>query len=82
MIKIRLARGGRVHKPVYTIVAINSRNARNGEFLERMGQYSPLNGENVLSGVKADRISAWVKKGAELSPTVRTILKKNNIQIA
>lgn len=81
MIKIRLARGGRVHKPIYTIVAIDSRKARNGGCLERLGQYSPLNNENVLSAVKADRISAWVKLGAELSPTVRTILKKNNVQI-
>jgi small subunit ribosomal protein S16 len=81
MIKIRLARGGRVHKPVYTIVAIDSRNARNGGFLERLGQYNPLNGDSVLSGVKADRISAWVKQGAEMSPTVRTILKKNNVQL-
>lgn len=81
MIKIRLARGGRVHKPIYTIVAIDSRNARNGGFLERLGQYSPLDEKNILSGVQADRISAWVQKGAELSPTVRTILKKNNVQL-
>ncbi len=81
MIKIRLARGGRIHKPVYTIVATDSRNARNGGFLEKLGQYAPLNNEAVLQGVNPERITAWIKLGAEMSPTVRTILKKNNIAV-
>ncbi len=83
MIKIRLARGGRVHRPIYTIVAITSRNARNGRFLERLGQYDPMKatGANLLD-VKADRISEWVKQGAEVSDTVKNLLRTNKIQLS
>ncbi|MCO4794978.1 MAG: 30S ribosomal protein S16 [Bacteriovoracaceae bacterium] len=80
MIKIRLARGGRVHKPVYTIVAADSRKARDGRFLEKLGQYNP-NGKTELNAVKTERIQYWVGKGAVLSDTVRTILKKNDITL-
>ncbi len=80
MIKIRLARGGRVHKPVYTIVVADSRKARDGRFLEKLGQYSPM-GKTELSGVNAERIQYWVGKGALLSDTVRTVLKKNNVTL-
>lgn len=81
MISIRLARGGRVHKPIYTIVAADSRNPRDGRFLEKLGQYNP-SAENVLNSVDAERISYWVGKGAVLSDTVRTLLKKNKIALS
>lgn len=80
MIKIRLARGGRVHKPVYTVVAADSRKARNGRFLEKLGQYDP-NAKNVLNAINTERIQYWVGKGALLSDTVKTLLKKNNITL-
>ncbi len=80
MIKIRLARGGRVHKPVYTIVATDSRNARDGRFLEKLGQYNP-NAENVLIDVNAERIKHWVSKGAAVSDTVRSLLKRNKVEL-
>ena len=81
MIKIRLARGGRVHNPVYTIVAADSRNARDGSFLEKLGQDDPkLEKENLLN-VKADRIKDWIGRGAQMSDTVRTLLKKNKISL-
>ena len=79
MIKIRLARGGRIHKPVYTIVAADARSPRDGKFLEKLGQYNP-NSENVLVDVKVDKIQTWLSKGAVLSDTVNSLLKKNNIQ--
>ena len=47
MVKIRMQRGGRTHKPIYTIVAANSREPRDGKFLEKLGQYDP-NAETVL----------------------------------
>ena len=79
MIKIRLARGGRVHRPVYTIVAADARNPRDGKFLEKLGQYDP-NREEVLSGVKTESITAWISKGAVMSDTVRTLLKKAKLE--
>ena len=81
MVKIRLARGGRTHKPVYTIVAANSREARNGRFLEKLGQYDP-NASEVLKGVNVDSIKTWIGKGAQLSDTVNSLFKKNGIKLS
>ena len=82
MVVIRLQRGGRTHRPVYTIVAADSRFARNGRFLERLGQYEPSakDGE-VLKNVKLDEVKAWLSKGAQLSDTVRTLMKKQNLAL-
>lgn len=79
MIKIRMARGGRKAKPVYSIVATDSRSPRDGRFLEKLGQYNP-NTEEVLSAINTDSIKHWLSKGAQMSDTVRTLLKRNNIQ--
>ena len=81
MIKIRLARGGRIHKPIYTIVAADARCPRDGRFLEKLGQYNPTNQETPLSNVKVEEMKAWIAKGAMLSDTVRTLLKKQKITL-
>lgn len=82
MVTIRLARGGRTHSPLYTIVATDSRSARNGKFLERLGNYNPaLEEGKTLSNLKSDRIAAWVKNGATMSDTVKTLLKRNNVTL-
>ncbi|TDJ08387.1 MAG: 30S ribosomal protein S16 [Deltaproteobacteria bacterium] len=80
MLVIRMARGGRVKKPIYTIVAANSRSPRNGRFIEKLGQYDPK-AEKELIDVNVASISAYVNKGAVMSDTVRTLLKKNNIKL-
>lgn len=82
MVVIRLTRKGRTHRPVYTIVAADQRNKRDGRFLDKLGHYNPMgkDGEN-LSDVQADKIKAWLDKGATLSATVSTLLKKNKIQL-
>lgn len=82
MVTIRLARGGRTHQPLYTIIATDSRSARNGKFLERLGNYNPaLEEGQTLTNVKADRIAAWVKNGATMSDTVKNLLKRNKIAV-
>lgn len=80
MVKIRLQRGGRTHRPVYTIVAANSRSARDGKFLEKLGQYDPK-GENNLKDIKVEAIQAWIGKGAILSDTVKSLLKKHSVKL-
>ena len=80
MVKIRMQRGGRTHKPIYTIVAANSREPRDGKFLEKLGQYDP-NAETVLKDVNVDGIKAWVAKGAQLSDTVNSLLKKQGVKL-
>ena len=80
MVKIRLQRGGRTHKPVYTIVAANSRAARNGKFLEKLGQYDP-NATEVLNSVKVEAIQAWIGKGAQMTDTVKSLFKKHGVKL-
>jgi small subunit ribosomal protein S16 len=80
MVKIRMARGGRKHRPVYTIVATNSRSPRDGQFLEKLGQYDPKSTE-TLKRVNVEAIKTWISKGAQLSDTVRSLLKNNNITL-
>lgn len=80
MVKIRLQRGGRTHSPVYTIVAANSRAARNGKFLEKLGQYDPSSKE-ILKDVKVEAVQAWIGKGAQLSDTVRSLFRKHGVKL-
>lgn len=72
--KIRLARFGAKGAPTYRIVAASSKKARNGRFLEVLGHYDPKKG---LKGTQLDqeRVGYWKQQGAELSPTVKNILK-------
>ncbi len=74
-VKLRLTRIGRKRLPYYRIVAIDSRNSRNGKTLEILGNYSPLSEPQVWS-LKADRVKHWLNHGAQMSDKVRTILKK------
>jgi small subunit ribosomal protein S16 len=80
MIKIRLARGGRKKKPVYTIVAADARSPRDGRFLEKLGQYDP-NSTEVLKAVKTEAIGKWLNEGAQMTDTVRSLFKKHKINI-
>ena len=82
MVKIRMSRGGRTHRPIYTIVATDHRSPRDGKFLEKLGQYDPrAEKSQELKAVKADRIKYWVDHGAQMSDTVRTLLKRNQVQL-
>lgn len=80
MIKIRLARGGRVHKPFYNIVAIEKRSAVNGRCLQFLGSYDP-NAKEHFQNLNKEAIAQWVNKGAICSDTLTTLFKKNNIVI-
>lgn len=81
MVVIRLKRGGRTHMPVYTIVAADKRNPRDGRFNEKLGQYNPALSENNLIDVKTDRIKALLSNGAQMSDSVNSLLKKNKISL-
>ena len=82
MLTIRMQRGGRTHKPVYTIVSTDSRNPRDGRFIEKLGQYNPQLAEGEVLDIKTDRIKALLATGATMSDTVRTLLKKNKIVLS
>ena len=77
MVVIRLARGGAKKRPFYNIVATDSRNRRDGRFIERIGFYNPIasGGEEALR-IAQDRLSYWVGVGAQTSPTVDRLIKQ------
>ena len=78
MVTIRLARIGSKKRPYYRIVVIDKRRARNGRFLEVVGQYNPI-ANPVQMEVNAERAQYWLSKGAEPSETVRSILRKKEL---
>ena len=76
---LRLTRRGAKKKPFYRIVATDSRNPRDGRFLEVLGTYDPLKTEDNIK-VDADKAMAWIKKGAQPSQTVASLLKKAGVE--
>jgi len=83
MVVIRLARGGSKKRPFYNIVAADSRNRRDGRFLERVGFYNPVaSGQAESLRVATDRIDYWVKNGAQLSETVTRLLREAKAKAA
>jgi small subunit ribosomal protein S16 len=77
MVVIRLARGGAKKRPFFNIVATDSRNPRDGRFIERVGFYNPVASEGeVKFRVAADRLTYWREVGAQLSPTVTRLVKQ------
>lgn len=76
-VRIRMKRMGRKHRPYYRIVAIDSRQPRDGKVLEELGTYDPMmkNKEGRIS-LKPDRIKYWQSVGALPSEKVQVILNK------
>ena len=83
MVVIRLARGGAKKRPFFNIVVADSRNRRDGRFIERVGFYNPIaaDGEEALR-VAHDRIAFWQERGARLSDTVAGLVKKSSAPAA
>ena len=77
MVVIRLARGGAKKRPVYNVVVTDSRNRRDGRFIERVGFYNPVAaGHEEGLRIAQDRVSYWESKGAKLSDTVRMLVAR------
>jgi small subunit ribosomal protein S16 len=75
LVKIRLTRAGSKKKPFYRIVAADSRAPRDGKFLEILGYYDPRKKPHVLE-VKTERVSDWIKNGAQLTERVEKLISK------
>ncbi len=78
MVKLRLQRFGAHKAPKYRIVAADSRAPRDGKFLEILGTYNPLTNPATIT-VDAEKVQAWLAKGAQPTVTVKNILAANNI---
>ena len=75
MVKIRLTRGGSKKRPFYRVTAIDSRKQREGRPLQFRGFYDPRPGEEVIE-LDMEGIESWLGKGAQLTDTVRTLMKR------
>ena len=76
MVTIRLSRGGAKKRPFYHLVVSDSRNRRDGRYLERLGFFNPMSakGDEGLR-IDLDRVEHWVKVGAQPSDRVAHLLK-------
>ena len=81
MLKIRLSRGGTKKRPVYKVVVADSRRARDGRFIEKVGFFNPLlpKDKKERVGLEAERIKYWLSEGAQPTTRVARILGENNI---
>jgi len=76
MVTIRLSRGGSKKRPFYHVTVTDSRNARDGRFIERVGFFNPIaRGQEERLRIDLDRIDSWVQKGAQISPRVARLMK-------
>jgi len=77
MVVIRLARGGAKKRPFFNLVVADSRRARDGRFIERIGFYNPVapEGRERLR-VNRERLEYWKGRGAQLSDTVARLVKQ------
>lgn len=70
---IRLQRGGRKKRPFYAVVVMDSRNRRDGAFIEKLGYYDPCREPEIIE-LDLERVKSWADKGAQVSPRVATLV--------
>jgi len=75
MLAIRLRRTGSTKRPYYRVVVADSRNWRDGRFVEVLGHYDPRQ-EPAVVKVDGERANFWLGRGAQASGTVRSLLKR------
>ncbi|NKI33790.1 30S ribosomal protein S16 [Wenzhouxiangella sp. XN79A] len=78
MVKIRLARGGAKKQPFYHIVVTDSRNRRDGRYIERLGFFNPVaRGQAERLRVDLERYEHWVGEGAQVSERVGHLVNES-----
>ena len=76
MVTIRLSRAGAKKRPYYHLVVTDSRNKRDGRYIERLGFFNPLGKESEENlRVDIERVDYWIDQGAKPSDRVKTLLK-------
>ena len=81
MLKLRLSMGGTKKRPVYKIVVADSRFARDGRFIEKLGFFNPLlpKEKKERLGLQSERIKYWLSQGAQPTVRVARILGENQL---
>jgi len=83
MVKIRLSRGGAKSRPFYHVIVTDSRNARDGRNIERVGYFNPIaTGKDVRLELDTAKVKSWVEKGAQLTEKVKSLYKEASKQAA
>ena len=77
MVKIRLQIVGAKKAPFYHIVVADSRVARNGKIIEKIGTYDPMT-EPATVVLDKEKVAAWMKNGAQPTDTVKALINKAN----
>ena len=81
MVCIRLSRGGAKKRPFYHIVVTDSRNRRDGRYLERLGFFNPVaSGQEEKLKIDVERVDYWVGQGAKPSDRVAALVKSYRTQ--
>ena len=75
MVRIRLRRMGAHKKPFYRVIVADQRSPRDGRFIEELGTYNPLTDPAEIK-IDTDRALEWIKKGAQPTDTVKSLLKR------
>lgn len=82
MVKIRLKRMGRRHRPFYRLSAMDTRSPRDGRVIEELGFYDPITTDETRQvKLKEERIRYWLSQGATVSDTVGDLLKRHGITV-
>ena len=77
MVTIRLARAGAKKRPFYHIVATDSRNPRDGRYIERLGYFNPIaTGREQRLSLQRERVDYWLSQGAQPSERVAGLIKE------
>jgi small subunit ribosomal protein S16 len=78
MVSIRLSRAGAKKRPFYHLVVTDSRNRRDGRYIERVGYFNPVGKDHEENlRIDVDRIEYWVGQGAQPSDRVASLLKSH-----
>ncbi|TET42639.1 MAG: 30S ribosomal protein S16 [Dehalococcoidia bacterium] len=78
MVRIRLRRVGRKHRPIYRVVVADSRSPRDGAFIEIIGHYNPLTDPATVA-INEEKALKWLRDGAQPTDTVSSLLRRLGI---
>lgn len=77
MVTIRLSRAGAKKRPFYHVVVTDSRNRRDGRYIERVGFFNPVaKGNEVRLSLNRERLHYWLSQGAQTSERVASLMKQ------
>ncbi len=80
MVVMRLKRMGAKKRPYYRIVVQDNRVAPSSKCIDEVGSYRPIESENQLT-LEEDKIREWIKKGVQVSPTVKSLINSRGITL-